>query len=201
MSKTKGPKSDPSPNRGGEDEGVELWRRLTAEVKPIRRRKETRPPTPPKPSAPAPKSLASEATTSRVPVTTPPPTRALLSRTPPQAELGHGVAPGLDKRTLIKLRRGQFRIESRIDLHHCTQEQAHRALNAFLAASHAAGRRCVLVITGKGLKADGTMGVLRHGVPHWLNLPPNRDRVLAFCHAIPADGGEGALYVLLRRPR
>jgi len=59
----------------------------------------------------------------------------------------------------------------------------------------------VLVITGKGLKPDGTLGVLRHGVPHWLNLPPNRERVLAFCHATPADGGEGALYVLLRRPR
>jgi DNA-nicking Smr family endonuclease len=121
--------------------------------------------------------------------------------TPSQPELGHGVAPGLDKRTLIKLRRGQFRVEDDIDLHNFTQEQAHRALDAFLAASHAAGRRCVLVITGKGLKSDGTIGALRHGVPHWLNLPPNRARVLAFCHATPADGGEGALYVLLRRPR
>ena len=190
---------DRSPNRGVDDDDAELWRRVTAEIKPIRRRKETRPPPPP--STLEPKSSAAAAKPSRTPGALPLPTRPLPSRTPPQAELGHGVAPGLDKRTLIKLRRGQFRVEGEIDLHHCTQEQAHRALDAFLAASHAAGRRCVLVITGKGLKSDGTLGVLRHGVPHWLNLPPNRARVLAFCHATPADGGEGALYVLLRRPR
>jgi DNA-nicking Smr family endonuclease len=129
------------------------------------------------------------------------PSRPSLGGAAARPELGHGVAPGLDKRTLIKLRRGQFRVEAEIDLHRCSQEQAHRALDAFLAASHAGGRRCVLVITGKGLKSSGPVGVLRHGVPHWLNLPPNRERVLAFCHATPADGGEGALYVLLRRPR
>ncbi len=193
MSKTK----NPSPDRGDDDDDVELWRRVTAGVKPIRRRKETRPSTPPPSTAPEPRQPAPAAKTSRAPGATP----RLPSRTPPKAELGHGIAPGLDKRTLIKLRRGQFRIEGEIDLHHRTQEQAHRALDAFLATSHAAGRRCVLVITGKGLKSDGTLGVLRHGVPQWLNLPPNRERVLAFCHATPADGGEGALYVLLRRPR
>jgi len=192
MSKTK----DPSADREDDDD-VALWRRVTAGVKPIRRRKETRPPAPPPASAAEPKPPAPKARTSRVPEAT----RPMPSRTPAEAELSHGIAPGLDKRTLIKLRRGQFRIEGEIDLHHRTQAQAHRALDSFLATSHAAGRRCVLVITGKGLKSDGTLGVLRHGVPHWLNLPPNRARVLAFCHATPADGGEGALYVLLRRPR
>ena len=118
-----------------------------------------------------------------------------------EGELGHGIAPGLDKRTMVKLRRGQFRIEGEIDLHRFTQEQAHSALDGFLAAAQTAGRCCVLVITGKGLRSDGPVGVLRHAVPHWLNLPPNRARVLAFCHATPADGGEGALYVLLRRPK
>jgi DNA-nicking Smr family endonuclease len=59
----------------------------------------------------------------------------------------------------------------------------------------------VLVITGKGLRADGGGGVLRNAVPRWMNEPPNRERILAFAHATPPDGGEGALYVLLRRTR
>ncbi len=88
-----------------------------------------------------------------------------------------------------------------MDLHGMTQEQAHRALNAFIEGSFRAAKRCVLVITGKGLKPDGSVGVLRSAVPRWLNQPPNRERVLAFSYAIPRDGGEGALYVMLKRKR
>jgi DNA-nicking Smr family endonuclease len=58
----------------------------------------------------------------------------------------------------------------------------------------------VIVVTGKGLKADGG-GVLRANVPRWLNEPDLRARVLAFAHARPKDGGEGALYVLLKKRR
>ena len=101
----------------------------------------------------------------------------------------------------MRLRRGLLPVEGRIDLHGMTQDQAHGALDRYLAASGAAGRRCVLVITGKGYRPDGSTGVLRAAVPRWLNQMPNRERVLAFCHATPADGGEGALYVLLRRQR
>ncbi len=81
-----------------------------------------------------------------------------------------------------------------------TQAEAHRALTAFVVGQQAAGRRCVLVITGKG-SAKGRAGILRAAVPRWLNEPPNRERVLAFDFARPRDGGEGALYVLLRRLR
>ena len=68
----------------------------------------------------------------------------------------------------------------------------------FISRAEAAGKRCVLVITGKGLASGG---VLRDQVPRWLNLPPNRGRVLAFDYARQQDGGAGALYVLLKRRR
>lgn len=116
-------------------------------------------------------------------------------------EIGHGEMAGVDKRTAQRMRRGQLPIEGRIDLHGLTQEEAHRALSAFLAGSQNAGRRCVLVVTGKGLRPDGQTGVLRQNVPRWLNAPSNRGRVLAFSYAQVKDGGEGALYVLLRRKK
>ena len=83
-----------------------------------------------------------------------------------------------------------------MDLHGMTQDQAHRALNAFLQASQDAGRRTVLVITGKGA---GGEGVLRAAVPRWLNEGAARGMVHAFSHAAPKDGGEGALYIMLKR--
>ena len=115
---------------------------------------------------------------------------------PAEPELRHGEAPGLDKRTRTRLRRGQVDIEATIDLHGLTRTEAHRALNAFLEGSQNAGRRSVLVITGKGSRGEG---VLRDSVPHWLNAEPNRRMIRAFSHAAPKDGGQGALYVLLKR--
>ncbi len=119
-------------------------------------------------------------------------------RPPPQRV--HGTMAGLDRRTAMKLRRGQLPIEARIDLHGMTQIEAHRALGAFLSNQQAAGRRCILVITGKGSGSGGS-GVLRAQVPHWLNEGGNRELVLAFDYARPRDGGQGALYVLLKRKR
>ena len=133
--------------------------------------------------------------------------RQVSQRTPPVPakslpELEHGKAPGLDKRTALRMKRGKVAIDARIDLHGLTQEEAHRALNAFLAAAQANDRRCVLVITGKGslkgLSAGGG-GVLRTNVPRWLNEPVNRARVNAFSHAAPNHGGAGALYVMIKR--
>ena len=174
-----------------------LWHRVTADVKPLKRRDVDRATTEnPAPHVPA-EPLQTE----------PARLKPVLARQPapppkaPEPELAHGSAPSLDKRTLMRLRRGLLPVEGRIDLHGMTQDQAHGALDRYLAASGAAGRRCVLVITGKGYRPDGSTGVLRGAVPRWLNQMPNRERVLAFCHATPADGGEGALYVLLRRQR
>ncbi|HEX7970035.1 MAG TPA: Smr/MutS family protein, partial [Stellaceae bacterium] len=102
-------------------------------------------------------------------------------------------------RNAERLRRGELGIEARLDLHGMTQEEAHRALDDFLACAQHAGRRCVLVITGKG--GAGRGGILRSAVPRWLNEAPNRARLLAFAAAQPKHGGAGALYLLLRRRR
>lgn len=118
----------------------------------------------------------------------------------PEPLLTHGGAPGLDRRTQTRMRRGQVKIEARIDLHGMAQSQAHHALSNFLHDQRTAGRRAVLVITGKGRGKDGGgEGVLREAVPRWLNEGDNRRMIRAFSHAAPKDGGEGALYVLLKR--
>jgi len=123
-----------------------------------------------------------------------------------QPTLSHGDTPGLDKRSAQRLKRGQMQIEARLDLHGHRQDEAHRALNSFIAGAADAGKRCVLVITGKGMRLDATsyerqVGVLREMVPRWLNEEPNRSRILSFNHATQTDGGAGALYVLLKRKR
>lgn len=101
---------------------------------------------------------------------------------------------GLDRRSAQRLKRGQMPIEARLDLHGMTQVEAHHALDRFIAQSHAAGRRAVLVITGKS-------GVLYGAVPRWLEDSENRARILAASRAQAQHGGAGALYLLLRRKR
>lgn len=116
--------------------------------------------------------------------------------------LAHGDAPGVDKRTATRFKRGLMAIEATLDLHGHTRDSGRQALTTFLQAHQAAGRRCVLVITGKGLKGDDwSPGVLREAVPGWLNAPPLREIVLSFSYAQPQHGGSGALYVLLKRSR
>jgi DNA-nicking Smr family endonuclease len=128
----------------------------------------------------------------------------------PPAIGGHHP-PGLDRSSAERLKRGRYKIEARIDLHGMTQDKAHRALADFIARAAHDERRCVLIITGKGLRklgGDGggrihadDLGVLRNAVPRWLNETPTRAHILAFGAAQPRDGGGGALYVLLRRRR
>ena len=116
----------------------------------------------------------------------------------PGIEISHGRAGGIDRRSAIRLRRGRLPIEATLDLHGLTQRAAFDRLCDFIAGAESAGKRCVLVITGKGLSSGG---VLRDQVPRWLNLAPNRARVLAFDYARQHHGGAGALYVLLKRRR
>jgi len=107
---------------------------------------------------------------------------------------------GIDRANAERLKRGLHRIEARLDLHGMTQAEAHRALSGFVEASRAAGRRCVLVITGRGLGQSGP-GVLKSSVPRWLEEPELRRQILATAAAQPHHGGPGASYLLLRRHR
>lgn len=110
------------------------------------------------------------------------------------------VAPGLDRATARKLGKGLKRPEARLDLHGMTQDRAHAALTFFLHDCAARGRRCVLVITGKG-PGDPGEGVLRRAVPRWMEAPALRPLVLGVYEAHQRHGGAGALYVYLRRRR
>ena len=105
---------------------------------------------------------------------------------------------GIDRANAERLKRGMHRIEARLDLHGMTQAEAHGALSGFIAVSRAAGRRCVLVITGRGLGQNGP-GVLKSSVPRWLEGPELRRHILAIAPAQPHHGGPGATYLLLRR--
>lgn len=115
-----------------------------------------------------------------------------------QADLSHGYTPGLDRRSADRMKRGEMPIEASLDLHGHTQDFAHAELIAFIQRHWTVGRRCVLVVTGKGVKGSG---ILKGQVPRWLNQSPLRERVLGFSYARPHHGGDGALYVLLRRQR
>lgn len=123
----------------------------------------------------------------------------------PPSEKPRPLAP-LDRRLKQRVARGREPIEARIDLHGMTQSEAHRRLRGFLQRAQADGARIVLVVTGKGAGRErgegaGERGVLKRQVPNWLSLPEFRSFVLAFEHAHVGHGGEGALYVRLRRLR
>jgi len=106
-------------------------------------------------------------------------------------------------------------VEATLDLHGMTQNAAHAAVARFIAARHAGGTRCVLIVTGKGKSADpfrskappgrftfsSDRGVLREALPRWLNEPALRAHIIAVSPARPEHGGAGAVYVLLKRKR
>lgn len=115
------------------------------------------------------------------------------------------IAPPLSRRTRRNVARGRHEIDARLDLHGLTQGEAHHALLRFLRTASARDARLVLVITGKGKTGSHEegreRGVLRRQVPQWLSLPEFRDYVVGFEDAHIAHGGEGALYVRVRRAR
>jgi DNA-nicking Smr family endonuclease len=106
---------------------------------------------------------------------------------------------GVSNETLAKLERGEFAVRSHVDLHGMALDDARQAVDEFLTDRHRRGDRCVLVITGKGRNSRQQLGVLREKIPEWLARGPSARRVLAFVTARQCDGGEGALYVLLRK--
>jgi DNA-nicking Smr family endonuclease len=105
------------------------------------------------------------------------------------------LSNGLSRMTLRKLRRGTWPVQDSLDLHGCHSEAARKLLQEFLHEAMQRGLRCVLVIHGKGMNSQSGEAVLRRLTRHW--LIQYRD-ALAYCDALPKDGGSGAVLVLLK---
>jgi DNA-nicking Smr family endonuclease len=179
----------PRRKRSLSEEERALWESVAKQTRPLRKKSRAAKPhdTAPveeTPAAASPKPL--------------PPARIPRISTP---ELPPPLAP-IGRRERSQLSRGRKEIEARLDLHGMTQIRAHRALSGFLQRAHSEGLTFVLVITGKGkMGVEAERGVLRRQVPQWLNLPEFRTLVVGFEEAHIGHGGEGALYVRIRRSR
>lgn len=110
-----------------------------------------------------------------------------------------GLAQGIDRRWLRRLRRGELAVESRLDLHGATRQEAQPRLEQFVLESRRRGLRCVLIVHGRGLHSPGGVPVLKEQLKTWLLQGPLAPCTMAFCGARASDGGAGAIYLLLRR--
>jgi DNA-nicking Smr family endonuclease len=182
----------PRHKRSLSEEERALWDSVAKQTKPLRKK-----PRPAKANADLPDA---EALSAAKPAASPKPlSAAKIPRTPLPA--APPLAP-LGRRERSQLSRGRKEIDARLDLHGMTQTRAHRALSGFLQRAHSDGLTFVLIITGKGkMGAESERGVLRRQVPQWLSLPEFRPLVVGFEEAHIGHGGEGALYVRIRRSR
>jgi DNA-nicking Smr family endonuclease len=173
------------------DDEDALWRGVAKSIRPLRTlRASTR--VAAERAAPPPAAKSAPAVVSRTPAPQP-------LREPAKAAPALAV---LDRRTRQKLARGRENIDARIDLHGMTQAEAYSALLRFLHRVQDDGAKFVIVVTGKGARgATGERGVLRRQVPLWLSLPEFRVLVVSFEAAHIGHGGDGALYVRIRRGR
>ena len=175
-----------SPRRLSDDERV-LWKGVIRSIAPLRKTARLEPDEAAPPVIP----VAAKARAKPMPAHAAP---AAPSKPPPLA--------ALDRKMKKRIARGNRTIDGRLDLHGMTQAEAHDALFGFLRAKQARGGKVVLVITGKGVRGSddsGGRGVLKRMVPLWLGLPEFRGLVIGFENAAQSHGGEGALYVSLRR--
>jgi DNA-nicking Smr family endonuclease len=183
----------PRRKRGLSEEERALWESVAKQTKPLRKRHRA--------AKPQDGASAVETPVAAKPAAPPKllPSAQILRA--PKPDLPPPLAP-LGRRERSQLSRGRKEIEARLDLHGMTQTRAHRALSGFLQRAHSDGLTFVLVITGKGkMGAESERGVLRRQVPQWLSLPEFRVLVVGFEEAHIGHGGEGALYVRIRRSR
>ena len=188
------PPPDPPAAPPASDE--DLWRAATTGVRPVARGSDRVAPPPPPPAAGKFWHPDLEAVDEL---------RALVRGDAPfdladSDEYIEGWVHGLDHGVVRKLRRGEFAVQAHLDLHGLTREEAKRELDAFLRASRNAGKRCVLVVHGRGMHSRDQVPVLKEALRSWLATARFARQVLAFATARPVDGGPGAIYVLLRRP-
>lgn len=202
MSKTT--KDPTSRRRVLSDEEAQLWDRVASTTEPLAARSERQVPSESAEVLPrAAKTVSRKSQVKSTPLQSAPKTSA-------NNNLSNSPQPDtFNRREARKIRSGRTEIDARLDLHGMRQHEAHNALNAFLYRCYSAGHRYVLVITGKGgvHNADAAesffeerdRGVLKRQVPQWLDEPALRSMVVSYQPAHQHHGGEGALYVRLRR--
>jgi DNA-nicking Smr family endonuclease len=184
----------PRRKRSLSEEERALWESVAKQTKPLRRKHRA---VKALADSPAAETLAPTKPTAPKPL----PSAKILQPPKPQVPAAPPLAP-LGRRERSQLSRGKKEIDARLDLHGMTQIRAHRALSGFLQRAHRDGLTFVLIITGKGkIGAESERGVLRRQVPQWLGLPEFRSLVVGFEEAHIGHGGEGALYVRIRRAR
>ncbi len=169
-------------------EDIELFRRETAGVKPLKQDKVAK-----VNSAPPPEPVQSYCHAAEL-------RDEMLNGAIDYAEMETGEdllfqRPGLQRSVVRRLRRGQLSIQAELDLHGLRVPAAQQAVAVFLKGAARSGARCVRIIHGKGHGSQGREPVLKRKLGAWLQ---RRDDVLAYCSARPVDGGTGAVYVLLQ---
>lgn len=174
-------------------EELALWESVAKQIKPLRKKAR---PAQGSSEVAGQAAEAEQAPRMSKPIAAMPRKAAMAPVAPPP------LAP-IGRRERSQLSRGRKDIDARLDLHGMTQTRAHRALLNFLHHAHANGMTFVLVITGKGRTTgpESERGILRRHVPQWLGLPEFRHLVVGFEEAHIGHGGEGALYVRVRRTR
>lgn len=121
-------------------------------------------------------------------------------------DLKLGTSSDIDYQTMRKFKREEFGVDGTLDLHGFTEEKAYTAVYNFITSSYLSKKRCVLIITGKGLSHPdedifAPKGVLKDRVPQWLQIEELKQLILSYIHPSEKLGGSGALYILLRRKR
>jgi DNA-nicking Smr family endonuclease len=187
--------SPPRRKRALSEEERVLWESVAKQTKPLRKRSRAAKPQLAAPDLETPAAAKAAAAPKLHPPAKRAPRPEVAPAAPPLAPLG--------RRERSQLSRGRKEIDARLDLHGMTQTRAHRALSGFLQRAHSDGLTFVLIITGKGrtIGPESERGVLRRQVPQWLSLPEFRSLVVGFEEAHIGHGGEGALYVRIRRSR
>ena len=112
----------------------------------------------------------------------------------------------MDGNTAKRMKRCEYKVEATLDLHGKTENKAYQAVINFIKQSYLLNKRCVIIITGKGLTNNNddifsTKGKLKERTPIWLNSEEVRPLILGFTHPIASLGGSGALYILLRKKK
>lgn len=178
-----------------------LWKLATRDVTPLSR---------PKNTTGRKKNLKPEPQPGRTELSVFTTNSAAKKKIASSLEKSHAASPAekTNRQTFSSQPRKKVKIEARIDLHGLTQEKAHTALHRFLFSCHEKKLRLVLVITGKGLKekeqsekhwTDHRPGILRRRIPEWLRTEDLTRIVDGFQTAEQPHGGEGALYVRLKK--